>query len=204
MVAELNGMAKEQNRIMSIVRGSSDELAAAAQQMAASSQEVTSTTEEVATNMTHLAANTIHGKESVINTSKVLVQLSSLIQIAKERAVTAQSNATMALSAAQQGESTVNETPTHGQYPRQTARTENASLNWSVFKQSELNRDYHQHCRSNKSAGTERCDRGRSGLASRTRFAVVAEEVRKLAEQSIREQRKSRADSQSAASTAAA
>ncbi|MBV5336647.1 MAG: methyl-accepting chemotaxis protein, partial [Deltaproteobacteria bacterium] len=45
MVAELNGMAKEQNRIMSIVRGSSDELAAAAQQMAASSQEVTSTTQ---------------------------------------------------------------------------------------------------------------------------------------------------------------
>jgi methyl-accepting chemotaxis protein len=187
MVAEFNDMAKEQSRIMSVVRSSSDELAAAAQQMAASSQEVTSTTEEVATNMTHLAANTVHGKESVINTSKVLVQLSSLIQIAKERAVTAQSNAALALEAAKQGENTVNETIRRMDNIReQTALTEKGINELESYsKQIELIADTITNIagQTNLLALNAAIEAARAGEAGRG-FAVVAEEVRKLAEQS--------------------
>lgn len=187
MVGEFNDMAKEQNRIMSIVRSSSDELAAAAEQMAASSQEVTSTTEEVATNMTHLAANTVHGKDSVIKTSKVLVQLSSLIQIAKERAVTAQSNSALALDAAKQGASTVNETIKRmGNISEQTALTERCINELNDYsKQIELIADTITNIagQTNLLALNAAIEAARAGEAGRG-FAVVAEEVRKLAEQS--------------------
>ncbi len=187
MTAEFNNMAKEQNRIMFVVRSSSDELAAASQQMAASSQEVTSTTEEVATNMTHLAANTVHGKDSVINTSKVLVQLSSLIQIAKERAVTAQANSALALAAAKQGENTVNETIQRMDNIReQTALTEKGIMELDVYsKQIELIADTITNIagQTNLLALNAAIEAARAGEAGRG-FAVVAEEVRKLAEQS--------------------
>ncbi len=186
MTAEFNNMAKEQNRIMFVVRSSSDELAAASQQMAASSQEVTSTTEEVATNMTHLAANTVHGKDSVINTSKVLVQLSSLIQIAKERAVTAQANSALALAAAKQGENTVNETIQRMDNIReQTALTEKGIMELDVYsKQIELIADTITNIagQTNLLALNAAIEAARAGEAGRG-FAVVAEEVRKLAEQ---------------------
>lgn len=187
MVIEFNDMAKEQNRIMSVVRCSADELAAASQQMAASSQEVTSTTEEVATNMTHLAGNTVRGKESVINTSKVLVQLSSLIQIAKERAVTAQSNSVLALESAKHGESTVNETIRRmSNISDQTAQTEKFINELDAYsKQIELITVTITNIagQTNLLALNAAIEAARAGEAGRG-FAVVAEEVRKLAEQS--------------------
>ena len=187
MVSRFNDMAKEQNRIMTVVRASSDELAAASQQMAASSQEVTSTTEEVATNMTHLAANTVHGKESVVKTSKVLVQLSSLIQIAKERAVTAQSNSALALDAAKQGAETVNETIKRmGNISEQTALTEKCINELDEYsKKIELITDTITNIagQTNLLALNAAIEAARAGEAGRG-FAVVAEEVRKLAEQS--------------------
>ena len=187
MMDVFNDMAKEQNRIMSVVRGSADELAAASQQMAASSQEVTSTTEEVATNMTHLAANTVHGKESVIKTSKVLVQLSSLIQIARERAVTAQSNSAQALEAAKLGESTVKESMQRmDNISEQTALAEKCINELNAYsKKIEVITDTITNLagQTNLLALNAAIEAARAGEAGRG-FAVVAEEVRKLAEQS--------------------
>jgi methyl-accepting chemotaxis protein len=187
MVTIFNHMATEQNRIMTVVRESSDELAAAAQQMAASSQEVTSTTLEVANNMTHLAANTLHGKDSVVNTSKVLVQLSSLIQIARERAVTAQANSELALESAKQGEGTVNDTILRMQsISEQTALTEKCISDLNEYsKKIELIADTITNIagQTNLLALNAAIEAARAGDAGRG-FAVVAEEVRKLAEQS--------------------
>jgi methyl-accepting chemotaxis protein len=187
MVAEFNDMAKEQNRILYVVRSSSDELAAAAQQMAASSQEVTSTTEEVATNMTHLAGNTVRGKDAVVNTSKVLVQLSSLIQIARERAATAQSHSGLALETAKQGENTVGETiRLMENISDQTALTEKCINELDSYsKKIVLITETITNIagQTNLLALNAAIEAARAGEAGRG-FAVVAEEVRKLAEQS--------------------
>lgn len=187
MVGEFNDMAKEQNQILSTVRASSDELSATAEQMAASAQQITSTIGEVASNMSHLAANTVHAKDSVIQTSKVLVQLSSLIQIAKERAQTAQLNSSHALEAATMGAGTVRETIERMEnISTKTAITEKCISELDAYsKQIGLITDTITNIagQTNLLALNAAIEAARAGEAGRG-FAVVAEEVRKLAEQS--------------------
>ena len=182
-----NEMIKNQMTVVSMVRKSAVNIAAASEELAASSEEVTSTASEVARSIQTVANEMNEANQSLNNTSQVLLELSSLIQIAKTKATSATKNAGETFTAVNQGQATVAATVSRmNTIKEKTVETEQHIQTLSKYsEQIGLITDTITSIASqtNLLALNAAIEAARAGEAGRG-FAVVAEEVRKLAEQS--------------------
>jgi len=182
-----NIMMASQLEIVKAVRNSSIELTAASQEMAASSTEVSEATNVISTKTLSVAQAMEEASNSSMETSQVLIELSALIQIAKDKAVSASIKSESSINAAKEGTTTVN------------GVMQSMNTIYSKTREAEkiitLLNEYSQQIgminetitgianQTNLLALNAAIEAARAGESGRG-FAVVAEEVRKLAEQS--------------------
>lgn len=182
-----NSMITAQLEIVKAVKNSSVELAAASQEMAASASQVSASTAIVSGKTQMVALSMDEASKSSVETSQVLIELSSLIQIAKDKAASANIKADSSINAAKAGKATVNEV------------MQSMNTIYNKTKEAEkvitLLNEYSQQIgminetitgianQTNLLALNAAIEAARAGESGRG-FAVVAEEVRKLAEQS--------------------
>ncbi|MZP29941.1 HAMP domain-containing protein [Heliobacterium undosum] len=188
-VAGFNLMIRRQAEIVSMVRKSSEEMAAGAEEMAASAQQVTGAVQDVARNIQEVAHNADKGNMAALEASEVLLELSSLIQLAKNQASVAADNSRQTLSAAERGRQTVAKSIEHMLTIKDRTKEAEAMMDALDRYSREINRMTETitaiAAQTNLLALNAAIEAARAGDAGRG-FAVVADEVRKLAEESNR------------------
>lgn len=186
----VNKMVENIRAIINGVYDTTDKVAASAADMAATTEQVTMAATEVARNTTQVASDAEAGNEAIIEASQALLQLSSLIQMAKNKASSAEENSKVTQEAAEQGKETVNNVFDRMEnIKKQTLETEQF-----ISKLDQYSKEIHGIAetitkiaeQTNLLALNAEIEAARAGEAGRG-FAVVADEVRKLAEQSNRE-----------------
>lgn len=186
----LDAMIAVQLEIVKSVRDSSIELSAASQEMAASSMEVSAATAVISTKTKLVAQSMGDASNLSVESSQILIELSSLIQIAKDKAVSTGIKSKNSINAANEGKATVN-------VVMQSMNTIHNKTR-EAEKVIQLLSDYSQQIgtinetitgiakQTNLLSLNAAIEAARAGESGRG-FAVVAEEVRKLAEQSTAE-----------------
>jgi methyl-accepting chemotaxis protein len=105
-----NLMIQQQSEIVGQVRAGAQELAEAAEQMAASTEQISASTEQINTSIHGVAQGAQNQNDTIVDTSQVLVQLSSLVQLAKDKAGDTNQNADATVKSAGVGRVKVKDT----------------------------------------------------------------------------------------------
>ncbi|WFD08880.1 methyl-accepting chemotaxis protein [Tepidibacter hydrothermalis] len=181
-----NDMIEHQSNIIKHVRLGSEELTASSEELAASSEEISASTEHITDNIQGVAYNAQNQNKSIIETSEVLVQLSSLIQIAKNKVVTAKENSDNTMNAAKQGrikvEETVGAIENISKVSSETQDVLQVLDDLSKKVSGIINTINNISSQTNLLALNASIEAARAGEHGKG-FSVVADEVRKLAEQ---------------------
>ena len=182
-----NKMIEHQDGIVRQVRSGAMELAASSEETAASSEQISTSAEQIAASIQEVAGGAERQNHAVLEVSKVLVQLSSLVQLAQNKAMGASANSAAAMQTAEDGRGRVKGTVEAIEViNRSTEDTAEALtlLNDLSAKISGIVETINSIAeQTNLLALNAAIEAARAGEHGRG-FSVVADEIRKLSEQS--------------------